>query len=425
MTDMLRLGSGGPRLGDDSFDVVTSALSSVRAHLGMEIAYLSEFVDGRSVFRAVDAPGLEDRVRVGDSHALRDVYCQHILDGRLPELIPDTAAVALAASMPITRSAPIGSHVSIPIRKADGSPYGMFCCLSSQPNLSLNDRDLAVMRMFSDVVAREINGAIAEHLLRAEMQARIDGALAPGGFDTVLQPIFELGRPVPSGFEALCRFSAEPYRSPDLWFGEAARLGRQVELELRVMDRALDLLEALPGEVYLSVNLSPDTVVQGDLFARLRGRDLGRIVLELTEHATVSDYPALLTCLAPLRFEGMLLAIDDAGAGYSGLQHIVQIRPDIIKLDMTLTRDIDRDWPRRSLATALVHFAAETRAVIVAEGIETEAELDVLRALGVHRGQGYLLGRPEGLGVAQGWFNGSYPRVGHSASGWSPLAMRG
>ena len=410
MTNSLRLESGSPVIGGNCFEIVNSALSSVRSHLGMEIAYLSEFVDGRSVFRAVDAPGLEQKIKVGDLHALRDVYCQHILDGRLPELIPDTAASELAASMPITRSAPIGSHVSIPIRKADGSPYGMFCCLSSQPNLSLNDRDLAVMRMFSDVVAREINGAISEHLLLEEMNARIEGAFAGEGFGIALQPIFELGNPVPSGFEALCRFTAEPYRSPDLWFDEASRVGRQVELELSVMDHALEMLGALPEEVYLSVNLSPDTVVRGDLSERLRRHDLARVVLELTEHATVSDYPALLKCLAPLRFDGMLLAVDDAGAGYSGLQHIVQIRPDIIKLDMTLTRDIDRDWPRRSLATALVHFAAETRAVIVAEGIETQAELDVLRSLGVHRGQGYLLGRPETLRAAQGWF-GSAPGV--------------
>jgi hypothetical protein len=193
---------------------VERALAAVRGHLGMEVAYLSEFVDGRSVFRAVDAPGFEETAYVGASMSLEDVYCQHILEGRLPELIPDTAAEPLAAALPITQALPIGSHVSIPIRRADGSPYGMFCCLSRTPNHSLNGRDLEIMRVFANLAGGEIQGALAARATRETAEARVAQALAGGGLAMAFQPIFDLGAARPSGFEALCRFALEPRRGP-------------------------------------------------------------------------------------------------------------------------------------------------------------------------------------------------------------------
>ena len=120
----------------------------------MEIAYISEFVENESVFRTVDAPGLEAMIKPGDKRSLDDVYCRHILAGRLPEVMPDTADFPLAAAMPITQAVPIGAHVSVPVRLKDGSVYGMFCCLSPQANRSLNGRDLQVMRAFADLAAR-------------------------------------------------------------------------------------------------------------------------------------------------------------------------------------------------------------------------------------------------------------------------------
>ena len=119
-----------------------------------------------------------------------------------------------------------------------------------------------------------------------------------------------------------------------------------------------------------------------------------RIVLELTEHTRIDDYPALLEALDELRQHGVRIAVDDAGAGYAGLQQILGLRPDIIKLDVDLTRGIDTDPVRRALAACLVRFGEDTNSVIVAEGIETAAELETLRQLGVPWGQGYLLARP-------------------------------
>ncbi|MBY5931891.1 EAL domain-containing protein [Tateyamaria omphalii] len=380
-------------------EVIRRALSSVREHLGMEIAYLSEIEGNTSIFRAVDAPGLEDLVKPGDRRSLDDVYCRHIVEGRLPSLIADTADIPLAASMPITAQVPIGSHVSVPIRRDDGSVYGMFCCLSPTPNPSLNARDLAIMEMFADLCADQVNGAIEVEKTRATKTALIQSILDTRAFAVVYQPIYHLGSARPSGFEALCRFKGEPYRSPDIWFAEAEDVGLGIDLELAVIDAALNGFASLPDDVYLSVNASPATATSGRLAEVFAGHPIDRIVLEITEHSAVEDPRALMSELQTWRDLGLILAIDDAGAGYSGLQQIVHLAPDILKLDMSLTSGIDMDAAKRSLAAAMVHFATEQNSIIVAEGIETEAELNTLRKIGVHRGQGWFLGKPAPLDI--------------------------
>jgi len=382
-------------------EVIRRALATVRKHLGMDVAYLSEFVDGQSVFRAVDAAATPAPVSPGDSLSLDDVYCRHIIEGRLPRLIPDTAQEPLAVDMPITRNVPIGSHVSVPIRRDDGSVYGMFCCLSPRANPSLNDRDLEVMETFAHLSGEQVNTALRSRVRRDTLTAAIREVLDGRRFDIALQPIFALADGTLSGFEALCRFRPEPYRSPDQWFADAAEVGLMIDLEIAVMNAALDHLADLPGHVYVGINAAPETVASGRLGEVFAGRPLERIVLEVTEHIAVDDYDALLAEIGKWRFRGVTLAVDDAGAGYSGLQHIVRLAPDILKLDMSLTTGIDSDPARRALAAALVHFAEESHCVIVAEGIETEAEFAALTALGVHRGQGWLLGRPAPLDAAQ------------------------
>jgi GAF domain-containing protein len=135
--------------GEGAGAVVQRALAAIRAHLGMDVAYISQFVGDEMVLREVDAPGQETLVKVGDAHSLNDTYCRHILAGRIPELMPNTADHPLAASMPITGALPIGRHMSVPVRLADGSEYGMFCCLGFAPDESLHERDLNMMRAFA------------------------------------------------------------------------------------------------------------------------------------------------------------------------------------------------------------------------------------------------------------------------------------
>lgn len=374
------------------------SLEAVRRHLGMDVAYLSEFVGDRTHFREVDAPGLEHLIQVGDSKSLDDVYCQHIVAGRLPELIRDTAAMPLCVSLPITAQVPIGAHVSVPIRRADGALYGMFCCLSAAPRPTLNDRDLHIVRAFATMVADEIDREQVERQLFADRTDLVGRALEPGAFDIHLQPICTLAGGQPLGYEALARFHLEPRRTPDRWFADAAAVGLAEPLECAAIAAALAVLERLPPPLTLSVNASPATVASGAFAECVGDRDIASLTLELTEHAIVVDYDVLNARIDPLRARGMKLAIDDAGAGFAGLQHILRLQPDIIKLDMALIRDIDVDPARRALASAMQMFARQTGAVLIAEGVETREELATLARLSFMRAQGYLLGRPAPVG---------------------------
>jgi len=368
----------------------------------MRVAYISRIVGDRSIFLEVDAPGMEHLIKPGDSMSLDDVYCRHILEGRLPELIPDTSAEPIAMAMPITAAVPIGAHVSVPIRDRDGQVLGMFCCLSPEPNQSLNPRDLQVARILADIVAQQMIRVVDQTRRVDALAASTRRVLAEKAFSIVYQPIWDFHTLQPVGVEALCRFTEEPYRSPDQWFAEAFEAGLGVDLELAAIEASLGALSVLPEPIYVSVNASPQTILSGRLMSVLDGAPLARVALEVTEHAEVDDYGELAAALQPLRKAGVRLSIDDAGAGFSSLQHILQLKPDRIKLDMSLTRSIDSDPARRALASALVFFVREMGSKLIAEGIERQEELDVLRMLGVHKGQGYLLARPSDLETVRG-----------------------
>jgi EAL domain-containing protein (putative c-di-GMP-specific phosphodiesterase class I) len=251
-----------------------------------------------------------------------------------------------------------------------------------------------MMRVFADLAAFEINRDIAANRETQDKHARIRDAIDGQALSVVYQPIWNIDTGKPAGLEALSRFAGLPQRSPDKWFNEAAETGLGTTLEGAAIRMALSALERFPPQAYVSVNASPETILSGEFAAAVAGRQTERIVVEITEHARVDDYEPLLAALAPLRKAGLRLAVDDACAGYSSLQHILHLRPDIIKLDMTLTRSIDLDPARRALALALVGFAHQLNSFIVAEGVETASELKTLRSLGIEGAQGYFLARP-------------------------------
>ena len=369
-------------------------LRAVRTHLGMEVGFASHFDAGRRVFRAVDTDVEGAFVTEGASDPIDGSFCGAVVDGRLPELIGDASVMPAARALSRPVPFPIGAHLSVPVKLSDGTTYGTFCCFSSHPDLSLTGRDVAVLRVFADLAADLIERERTTLHEEAAVRHGIVGLLSRGPIKTVFQAVVEpRGRTV-LGFEALSRFGAEPRRPPNVWFAEAASVGLGVELELACVERALRALERLPSGLFLALNMSPKAIVD-DRFARLLGsRPLERIVLELTEHAMVVEYEDLASVLAPLRAAGLRIAIDDAGAGYASFRHVVRMAPDVIKLDLAITRNVDRDRPRRALAAALIGFARETGATITAEGIETPEELAALVELGVDAAQGYLLGRP-------------------------------
>jgi EAL domain-containing protein (putative c-di-GMP-specific phosphodiesterase class I)/CheY-like chemotaxis protein len=218
--------------------------------------------------------------------------------------------------------------------------------------------------------------------------------LGGDGLRMALQPIVDLGDCHVEGVEALARFTIHPDWGPQQWFDEAEAVGLRAELEQAALAMAVAEVERLPDDWFLSVNLSPDVAISDAAIRCLERPGVDRLVVEVTEHARVADYAELLRALADFRARGGKLAIDDAGAGFASLRHVLVLLPDVIKLDMSLTQGIDTDRNRRALASALVSFASETGATIIAEGIETEGELNTLRSIGVRHGQGFFLARP-------------------------------
>jgi EAL domain-containing protein (putative c-di-GMP-specific phosphodiesterase class I) len=231
----------------------------------------------------------------------------------------------------------------------------------------------------------------ADHLKRGDDIRRSLGR-APAR--TLLQPVVHLASAETAGYEALSDLSTRDLQGADSWFRDAAVLGLGEEFELVLLTLALKELSSLPETVYLSVNVSPHTAMSTHLATLLRDVDAERLVLELTEHMPVDDYAALNVALKRLRRRGIRIAVDDAGAGFSSLNHILLIRPEIVKLDVSLIRDVDSDLARRSLVGGLCHFTAEIGAECIAEGVETDAQARTLRDLGVAYGQGWHLGPP-------------------------------
>ena len=227
-----------------------------------------------------------------------------------------------------------------------------------------------------------------------DTERRIRSLIAERDFSMVFQPVVSLRTGELVGAEALARFHPGPYRSPDVWFSEAAGVGLGVELELAVAARALRLLPKLPPHIRLGVNFGPEAVADPRLAELISTSDPQRITLELTEHDCVANYDKLRSIIMELRETGVQLALDDVGTGFSNLAHIVNFAPDVIKLDMELVRGIDVDPVRRSLARAMASLANETGAEVVGEGIEREEERRVLLDLDIGLGQGYLLGKP-------------------------------
>ncbi len=207
-----------------------------------------------------------------------------------------------------------------------------------------------------------------------------------------LQPIVWLPTSEVVGFEALTRFAAW---TPDRWFQRAWETGVGLKFELQAVKRALPTLADLPADVYLAVNVAPLTLLSTDLLKLLRNANPHRIVLELTEHAPIDKYDIYRRQLRRLRKLGVRIAVDDAGAGHASLQHIIQLGPDIIKLDRILTSNCHKDPVRRSLLRCLATFASQTKTSLLAEGVETTDEADALISHGVAFGQGYYFGRPQ------------------------------
>ncbi|SKA37055.1 sensor domain-containing phosphodiesterase [Consotaella salsifontis] len=375
---------------------VDQALRAVRAHLGMDVAFISEFIDNERIFRHVDSATSRTPIHAGDKLSLDEGYCKKIVEGLIPSLIPDTSQLPQALAIAATHAIPIGAHLSVPLILQDGRLFGTFCCFSFAADPSLNERDLHFMRVFAELVAHQLDRELNALRRTEESRRNIQALLEEKQPSIVFQPVVTFPDLRIRGAEALSRFHTTPPRSPDRWFGEARDVGLRVELEVQAIRNAFDAFAPVWARrpLHLALNASPQTIIEGNLPALFASVPQHRLILEITEHEHVEDYDRLRAALEPLRRHGVKVAIDDAGSGYASMRHILNIVPDFIKLDVSLTRSIDRDQMRQALASALIAFGSQTGSEIIAEGVETKAELQTLSSLGVPAGQGYFMHRP-------------------------------
>jgi len=240
-------------------------------------------------------------------------------------------------------------------------------------------------------LAREQGGQVQDESYDACV-ARIGSTLRAEAIMPVFQPIVALDDGRAIAYEALSRFPGDPAHGPDRWFADAWHVDLGIPLELLAVRAALGVLPALPDDLALCVNVSPETVATPG-FREALGDDAHRIVAEITEHRRLDD-AAFQRKLAPLRAAGGRVAIDDFGAGHASLSQVLAVAPDWIKLDMSLTQQLDESPVARALAAAVVSFAAEVGISVIAEGVEDARQVTTLRALGIRYAQGHHFGRP-------------------------------
>ncbi|MBF9031529.1 EAL domain-containing protein [Rhodobacterales bacterium HKCCE3408] len=377
-------------------DGAPGALRAMRRHLGFDLAWLSELTPHRRVFRLVDAEGEQDLAVGGRGGPSAGTLCRAVATGDLPALVPDLLEFAVPLSDPIHRL-PLRGLVAVPIRRPDGRLYGVFAGASIGPRPDLTARDLSIVQSFAAIAEADLAHRLERRRASSEAAARIEALLTTDAFHLVFQPIVGLRSGALIGHEALCRFDDRPEASPVKWFAEAREIDRGPELEMRVIAHALGHMADLPRGSYLSVNASPGCIAADGFEALFDTVDAQRVVLEVTDHMAVTGFDRIRPPLDALRAKGVRIAVDDAGAKLSGLHQIDRIAPEIVKLDRSLVDGIDMDRALRALVGAMVQFARESGAMLVAEGIERAEEAKTLAALGVDCGQGFQFGRPAPL----------------------------
>jgi EAL domain-containing protein (putative c-di-GMP-specific phosphodiesterase class I) len=212
----------------------------------------------------------------------------------------------------------------------------------------------------------------------------------------VFQPIVDLERGVACGYEMLARFRSPINAPPPVWLEQAARFGLGDRLEALLVEVGLEALAWVPENCFLTINVSPGALSSEPVADVLATRtSLEGVVIEVTEQAMVEDYGDLEYVLRSLRSAGAAIAVDDAGAGYASLQHIVALRPQFVKLDRSLVAGLDRDEAKLAVIESLGTFSSRIDAWMVAEGIERAEEAAALQRLRVPLAQGYWLGMPE------------------------------
>jgi EAL domain-containing protein (putative c-di-GMP-specific phosphodiesterase class I) len=359
--------------------------------------------DGRSVFLAVDGKDLPPALTAGANLPdERNAYLrQKAVEG--PWITGwavrqgDSGYTRSVASLGITA----GAYVPL---LYEGRLLGLLAAglADSGGGHSAIAEYMPILADVADAAAAALGPALAATEERSTATLAIDEILSAGRFWPVFQPVRRLNDDRVVGFEALTRFDA-PITTQRL-FIQAGLVGRMRDLEIATLRAAVKAARDLPVGHWLSVNSSPGLLADTDALASILQPMREPVVIELSEHEAITDYAPIGRALALLG-PNRQLAVDDAGAGFASLRHILEVRPAYVKLDLGLVQGVGADLTRSALVAGFVHFAREARFELIAEGIETQEDRDELRRLGVSLGQGYLLGRPvrvQDIGVGSG-----------------------
>lgn len=391
MDEVRWLKTTGPQLTTPE-DVIRKVLSSAQQQLGMDVSFIAETSAERRLFRYVSGQAEAFGIKPGGSDPLSESYCAMVLSGD-GLAVSDAQADPRTKDLRVTGSQGIGCYAGVPVQFSDGRVYGTLCTLSKQGK-QIDEADLRILRLLVDLIKEPLEMLEAREQSVITKRSSIQRILAGDELQIALQPIVDLRTGKPAGYEALSRFASDSPR-PDMVFADAHSVGLGTELELFAIEKALRLFQSVASDKYISVNLSPATADEArfqDLIATVPAE---RLVLEVTEHSAVDNYTMLNAALSHPRSRGARLAVDDVGAGFASLSHILKLSPDILKLDRGLTMNVDTDLSEQALVGAMVGFAGRINAIALAEGTETTQAADALRVLGVNYGQGYLFGRPE------------------------------
>lgn len=383
----------------ESPNLVGVVVAAMREHFGADISFLSEFRKDLKVIRNIAGKEKNEIIDKGSSFPLDDTYCYRMASGSLPNLIQNACGNDQVNELAITRQLNIATYIGVPVLLPGGRTFGSLCCIFHNVENSIHHRDLRFMHVLADILSHQIAAEETYTEELREKRARIEEIIATQAMRMVFQPIVELATGKIVGVEALARFDAKPQRTPDVWFAEGWEVGLGRELEMTAIKLAIAQQKQIPDGAYLSVNISPETLLSEPFFESLVMADSERIVVELTEHTVVEEYQPLMESISTLHGSGIRLAIDDVGAGYAGLGHIIRISPNVLKLDMSLVKGIANDGVKQALARSAVAFGSQVDMDLVAEGIETAEDAQTLLSLGVRHGQGYYYGKPGDLSL--------------------------
>jgi diguanylate cyclase (GGDEF)-like protein/PAS domain S-box-containing protein len=388
------LPDGGPEI---PVELVRTLLGLLRTRFGLDTAWLSSFRDGMQTMEVLDGDTDAVNLSVGDRASLSDSYCVRVIDGRLPAIIPDTAANQTTAAMPVTGEWNLGAYVGVPVLSPAGTTIGMVCAVSREAKPYLADIDLRIVKQVAELIGTLIESPHKGMDSTAAQRATVRKAVYQRDFEVVFQPVHDVTSGKVMGVEALARFPHAPFR-PDAFLAQAALLGLGIELETAILARVMSMVPQLPEEAFVAVNISPGAALVAPWAQMLADVDPSRIVLELTEHAAVLNYGELEDALEPCRSRGVRIAVDDVGAGFSSFSHVLELSPEFVKIDQSITRHIDIDDARRRLAHAIAELAGQMGATVIAEGVENQGELDAVAAVGITAVQGFYLSRPRPIG---------------------------